>query len=150
MRRPIIGAAAVAAAVALVVAGRAESSRDVYSRNAEIARIQAIAHSGAAGPATAYRQSLGFGCLIYGTAKKPYGIDLCVDPEGRVVEAIDRRAAPVVHIGTLRFAPSDATNHEDVAAMVRLLRARDPKRYADVTSLPLGYDVGPMPFPAHP
>lgn len=150
MKRGIFLVAAVPVAAGLVVVGRAERRHDYRVRNAEIARIRAVAESGAAGLPTAYRTTPGFGCLIYGTKKKPFGIELCYDPAGRIVEAIDRRAAPIVHIATLRFVPSAATNRGNTNAILAILKQRQPKRYASFASLPLGGDEGPQPFPTKP
>lgn len=136
-----------AAAVVLVAVGRAERSHDLGRRNAEIRRIRALVDTNLGAHLNAYRTTPAFGCFLYGSKAEPFGIELCFDDSGRIVEAIDRRDPEHVHIATLRFDTGAATSKVDTTRLLALLKQRDPKRYGSVQSLPFGPDRGPIPFP---
>ena len=77
----------------LVAVGRWERSRHADEQNAGIARVRA-----AVGPLDSpdSRRRSGssrrFQCLLYSTRPQRFALELCVDRNGRVVEAIDRRS----------------------------------------------------------
>jgi hypothetical protein len=62
-----------------------------------------------------------FDCLLYGRSGVPYALELCVNDEGRLVEAIDRRSGDP-EIWSLRDDPSRSTIRLDRDEVDRLLR----------------------------
>lgn len=68
-----------------------------------------------------YRVLPGFDCLTYRRGTNPFALELCVDPAGRVVEAIDRRTS-TRRIWSLRFDPDASTVRVDRVEVDRLLR----------------------------
>ncbi|MGH2971493.1 MAG: hypothetical protein ACRDLE_05075 [Gaiellaceae bacterium] len=62
-----------------------------------------------------------FDCLTYRRGANPFALELCVDPAGRVIEAIDRRRE-VRRIWSLQFDPASSTDRVDSAEVGRLLR----------------------------
>ena len=77
-----------------------------------------------------YRVLPGFDCLVYRRGQNPFALELCVDPQGRVVETIDRRRYER-RISSLRYEPSASTLHVNRGEVDRLLR----KMGADMTAL---------------
>jgi hypothetical protein len=82
----------VVAAVLLVGIGRWEGSRHADAENSGIERV-----AQAVGPLDSpslhgFRMLSRFQCLVYRRGANRYALELCVDREGRVVEAIDRRS----------------------------------------------------------
>ena len=63
----------------------------------------------------------GLDCLLWGRNGFPYALELCFTPDGRVAEAIDRRAGGP-HIASLREDPGWATTRIDPELARRLLR----------------------------
>jgi len=63
----------------------------------------------------------GFDCLLWKRNGFPYALELCFTADGRVVEAIDRRAGGP-HIASLREDPGRATTRIDPELARRLLR----------------------------
>jgi hypothetical protein len=122
-RRWIAGAAAlVAVLVALIPIGRWEARRHARS---EIAGMRSVL--AAIGPfdnrsLDAYRQNFGtyFDCLLYKRGSNPFALEFCFDPQGRVVEAINRLGTSP-KIWSLREDPSASTIHVDRAALERLI-----------------------------
>ena len=68
-----------------------------------------------------FRVLAGFDCLIYERPRNDFALELCVDDEGRVVEAIDRRGAGDPKIWSLRDDPSSSDLRVDRVAVNRLL-----------------------------
>jgi hypothetical protein len=68
-----------------------------------------------------YRLLPEFSCLLYGRHGNPFALELCIDAEGRVVEAIDRRSGSP-RIASLREDPSAATVRVDRPEVDRLIR----------------------------
>jgi hypothetical protein len=60
-------------------------------------------------------------CLTYRRGANRYALELCVDPAGRVVEAIDRRR-DTRRIWSLTFDPASSTVRVDRGEVDRLLR----------------------------
>ena len=118
-------AAAAAALALLALAGRWERRDYVTETNRSIERVRA-----AVGPLDSprlmgYRVLPQLDCLAYRAGANPFALELCVDPAGRVVEAIDRRGG-VRRYYSLRPDPSDASVRLDssrVAALLRKMRA---------------------------
>jgi hypothetical protein len=68
-----------------------------------------------------FRVLAGFDCLLYERARDEFALELCVDDEGRVVEAIDRRGAGDPEIWSLRDDPDSSDVLLDRAVVNRLL-----------------------------
>jgi hypothetical protein len=115
--------AAVALLAALVVVGRWEARRHARDENARIARIRALVGPLDHPKPDAYRVNIGPGldCLLWGRNGFPYALELCFTSDGRVAEAIDRRAGGP-HIASLREDPGRATTRIDPKLARRLLR----------------------------
>jgi hypothetical protein len=140
---------AVVVASILVLVGRSESNTDVHATNSRIARIFGLVGGDLDARLNAYRPTPKFGCFLYRFGRSnPYGIEICVDEAGRVVETIDRRNG-AEHIASLRYEPSESTVHVDVTRLVAILHHRDPILYpASVRLLPLSSsDLGPIVLP---
>jgi hypothetical protein len=140
-----VSLAALALAVALVLVGRWESGR---SEDAEVARIEAIA--AAAGPLDGARlvgyRLAELDCLLYRVGREPYALELCFDPRGRLVEALDRRPAGDPRIGTLRYDPGAAPRTVPPARLLAVFRSLGALRKRDLVDglLPSGFaDTGP-------
>ncbi len=69
----------------------------------------------------AYRRLGYFDCLIYRRGAIRFALELCVDPQGRLVETIDRRSGEP-RISSLREEHDRATIRLDRAEVDRLLR----------------------------
>jgi len=69
---------------------------------------------------SAFRYLQSFQCLVYRRGSNPLALELCVDAEGRVVEAIDRRSGEP-RIWSLRDDPTRSTLRVDRAEVDRLL-----------------------------
>jgi hypothetical protein len=68
-----------------------------------------------------FRVLANFDCLLYERARDEFALELCVDDEGRVVEAIDRRGAGDPEIWSLRDDPDSSDVLLDRAVVNRLL-----------------------------
>jgi hypothetical protein len=121
-RNTIRAVALVGAGIALLaVAGRVEAARHARAENRDLRVIVA-----AIGPLDnpsldAYRVLSAFDCLLYKRAANPFALEVCVDDDGRVVEAIDRRGTEP-SVATLREDPSASTVRMDRAEVERLIR----------------------------
>jgi len=69
---------------------------------------------------SAFRYLQNFQCLAYRRSRNPLALELCVDAEGRVVEAIDRRSDEP-KIWSLRDDPTRSTLRVDRGEVDRLL-----------------------------
>ena len=146
-----VGAVVLVAAVAviLIAVGRSESATDVNATNARIRATFDLVSGDLAARLNAYRPTPMFGCFLYRFgARNPYGVEICVDERGKVVETIDRRNG-AEHISSLRYEPSKAATHVDISKLVTILHRRDPRRYpATLRLLPLSSaDLGPIVLP---
>jgi hypothetical protein len=113
--------AAVVAAAVLVVVGRHERSSQATREVRGFHIVQRLIGPLDSPTLSGYRVLPGFDCLTYRRGKNAFALELCVDPVGRVVEAIDRRHY-VRRIWSLRFQPSASTDHVDRAEVDRLLK----------------------------
>jgi hypothetical protein len=83
---------AVAAAVVLVTIGRLERGNAGDEANRGIAAVRALVGDPLApGRAEAYFQSGGATCFLYTVGARPFGVSLCYDDAGRLVESTDDR-----------------------------------------------------------
>ena len=115
-RRLVAAAAAALALLLLIPIGRWERERRADEENAGMRSI--LAEVGPLGSPTlrTYRHLVGFDCLVYTRGGHPFGLEICVDHEGRLIEAIDRRDSGDPTIWSLRDDP--------VRAQIRLDRGR--------------------------
>lgn len=101
------GASLVVLAVALVAVGRWEESR---SARDEMRKMRVVLS--AVGDLTR-RRPTGYrvgppDCLAYATPKNLYGLQICFDRSGRVIETVDRRPTQPKY-ASLAYAPSLST-----------------------------------------
>jgi hypothetical protein len=120
-RRLAVAVAAVVGLAALVVVGRHERSSHAASENRKIAEIRRLVGPLDSPSLDAFRLLPQFSCLLYERDGNRLAIELCVDAQGRVVEAIDRRRR-TPRIASLREDPSHASVRVDRAEVDRLLR----------------------------
>jgi hypothetical protein len=128
-RRLSIGVVVALACFVLVLVGRWERGERAEDQSAGIREIVA-----AVGPLddpslTAYRYFSSFQCLAYRRGRVRLALELCVDWNGRVVEAIDRRSGTLT-IRSLRDDPTRSTVRIDRCETDRLLiRMGVPRAY---------------------
>ena len=125
MRRaapPAIVVAVLLALGGLVLIGQSEGRRHAREENRGIAEIRALVGPLDSPSLDRYRLLPFFSCLLYKRQENPFALELCIDAEGHVVEAIDRRNRRTPRIYSLREEPSAATVRVDRAEVDRLLR----------------------------
>ena len=120
-RAAFAGAAALVAALVLVGIGRWEARRHADHENEGIARVVAEIGPLDASDLSGYRRLTIFDCLTYRRSANPFALELCVDGDGRVIEAFDRRRGEP-SIWSLREDPARATNRVSRPAVDALLR----------------------------
>jgi hypothetical protein len=87
-----VALAAAAGVVILVAVGMLERSHEQSYMRGGIGRVRAAIGPSLSRPGpTNYLYAAGRTCLLWAAAGRSYGLELCVDPRGRVVEAVDRR-----------------------------------------------------------
>lgn len=110
--------AGILGAVCIVLVGRWEQQR---SARTEMARMSIVLD--AVGPldrATATGYRLGEPrCLAYSTPQNRFGLQLCWDAVGRLVETVDRRGAQPVY-ASLNYQPSLSTMRFGAAQVDRM------------------------------
>lgn len=117
-----LAGAAVAFLLVLIPIGRWERTRHARDEVRGMRRVLA-----AVGPLDnptldAYRVGLvPFDCLVYKRGSNPYALELCIDPQGRLVETIDRRSG-TPRIWSLREDPTRSTIRVDLSEVETLLR----------------------------
>jgi hypothetical protein len=122
VRRPLAAAAVAIALLAVLVAvGRHEGSSHARDENRKLEDIRRLVGPLDSPSLDAFRLLPQFSCLLYKRDGNRFALELCVDAQGRVVEAIDRRER-TPRIASLREAPQDATVRVDRAEVDRLLR----------------------------
>ena len=146
----VVALALVALAVAAAV-GRWERQRNAGAQNREMAVVYRLATSdGLISPRLHfYRLFYEFDCLVYGQAGRPVAVsayELCFDPQGRLVETIDRRTSTPV-FGTLRTDPSLATLTVPVPRLLAALRALGAAKDDRLAGVSLHGSELPVGFP---
>jgi hypothetical protein len=120
-RRVRVVAVVVLAAALLVGVGRLEARRQADAQERGFRSVQRLIGPLDGPSLSGYRRLPGFDCLTYRRGTNPFALELCADPRGRVVEAIDRRT-DARHIWSLRFAHGESHVRIDEAQLRRLLR----------------------------
>jgi hypothetical protein len=124
-----IGVLVALVGVVLVLVGRWERSERAEEQSAGIGEIAATVGSLDDPTLTAYRYFEAFQCLAYRRGTVRLALELCVDWDGRVVEAIDRRSGSPT-IWSLRDDPTRSTVRVDRCETDRLLiRMGVPRGY---------------------
>jgi hypothetical protein len=128
-RRPGVRVAAavvasVLLALLLVATGRWEARRHAAEENDGIARLVAEIGRLDQPQLSGYRRHTIFDCLTYRRGANPFALELCMNGQGRVIEAIDRRRGDP-DVWSLRDDPARATNRVDRQLVDRLLRRMD-------------------------
>ena len=118
---PYLLVAAAVAAVALVVVGRWEQRHDARRQVHGMAGIAALVGPLGRHDLSGYRIFPAMDCLTYRRGSNALALELCFDPAGRIIEAIDRRRA-ARRIFSLRFDPTASTLRVDRSLVDRLLR----------------------------
>ena len=95
------------AALAIVAVGRAERTRHANRENDGIERVHAAVGDLDGSTLAGFRFATEFQCLIHRRGSRTFALELCVDWEGRVIEAIDRRGDQT-EIWSLREDPGRA------------------------------------------
>ena len=120
-RRPLLWALAGALVLlALVPLGRWERSRRADEQLEGMRSVVAAVGSLDSRSLSAFRRLTEFDCLLYERARNPFALEVCVDHEGRVIEAIDRRDDEP-RIWSLRDDRGRSTIRVDRAEVERLL-----------------------------
>jgi hypothetical protein len=93
VRRKTVVWVVVAAVVlaALVPLGRWERSRRADEQNRGMGVVAAAVGPLDSPSLSAFRDNQDFDCLLYERSGNPFALELCVDLQGRLIEAIDRR-----------------------------------------------------------
>lgn len=145
-------AALLLAAAAVTLLGRWEADRAVRREVREMRRVLAlVGPTLASRTPSAYRPAEEFACLDYRTSnEEPYGLELCFDAAGRLVETIDRQGSGI-RVSSLREQPEASTIRVGVDTVLRALRDTAPKQFpANVDELPIGGpDLGVIPRDPH-
>lgn len=107
------------ASVGLVLLGRWEEHHSARVENAGMEKVlRAVGPLKSAQP-TGFRIS-NPSCLAYSVPQNRYGLQLCFDPVGRLVETVDRRGAQPVY-ASLNYQPSLSTIRFPASFIARLL-----------------------------
>ena len=120
-RACVLIAVGVVVLAALVPVGRWEGSRNARGQVRGMERVRALIGPLDSSTLSGYRVLPGFDCLVYRRGRNPFALELCVDPQGRVVETINRRRYER-RISSLRYEPSASTLHVNRGEVDRLLR----------------------------
>lgn len=139
MRRRLltIGVVVALACIVLVLVGRWERGDRAEDQSAGMREVAAAVGSLDDPSLTAYRYFSKFQCLAYRRGTVRLALELCVDWDGRVVEAIDRRSGTPT-IWSLRDDPSRSNVRVDRCETDRLLMRM---------GVPRGYLVGSVCIP---
>ena len=116
-----LAAAALAVALVLVAVARWERGRHADEQNAGIAHVYREVGELDAPNLEGFRVLDDFQCLIYRANGRRFGLELCVDWDGRVVEAMDRRTE--TKIWSLREDAEHATVRVDRREFERVIDA---------------------------
>jgi hypothetical protein len=132
-----IGVVLALAGGLLVLVGRWERGQRADDQSAGMQEVAAAVGSLDSPSLTAYRYFAAFQCLAYRRGQVRLALELCVNWEGRVVEAIDRRSGTPT-IWSLRDDPTRSTVRIDRCMADRLLMRM---------GVPRGYLLGSVCIP---
>lgn len=122
MRRwALIGAGVVVAALVVVAIGRHERATERRYTLQGIANVRALIGNRIGKPDD-YRVGSGLSCLIYPDHGRVFALELCIDAQGRVVEAADRRGS-VSRFYTVVEEPAVADERLDPSFVVKKILA---------------------------
>jgi len=120
--------AAVVLAVLLVAVGRWERSRRAREQVDGMRTVLTAVGRLDNPTLKSFRVLVSFQCLLYERGGSPVALEVCFDPAGRLVEAIDRRGDEP-RIWSLRDDPTRSTIRVDRSEVDRLLeREGVPRR----------------------
>lgn len=120
--------AALLVLVGLVLVGRWERERRADEEVQGMRQVLAAVGPLDGPTLSAFRYFPQFQCLVYRRERNRFALELCVDAEGRVVEAIDRRSGEP-KIWSLRDDPTRSSLRVDRPEVDRLLvRMGIPRR----------------------
>jgi hypothetical protein len=109
------------AAIVVVLVGRWERQRSIDVQVRGMKRVERLVGPFDQPALSGYRRLPGLDCLVYRRGSNVFALELCFDPAGRLVEAIDRRHAER-HIYSLRYEPASSPVRVARAEVDRLLR----------------------------
>jgi hypothetical protein len=110
-----------AAAVLLVVIGRAEAGHHARVESRQMRAVVATIGQLDNSTLDAYRVLPIFDCLLYKRGANPFALEVCVARDGRVIETIDRRSGDP-RVASLREDPRASTVRVGRAEVERLIR----------------------------
>jgi hypothetical protein len=119
-RRLVLGGAVLVVLLALIPIGRWERSRHADHQDEGIARVRAAVGPLDSPTLKGFRFLGKFQCLVYARGANDFALEVCVDREGRVIEAIDRRTGDTKW-WSLREEPTLATVRVDRDEVKRLI-----------------------------
>ena len=120
----VVGAVVAAVLLGLLLVGvaRWERSHHADQENAGIERVYRAVGNLDGPTLEGFRFLDDFQCLIYRGGGRTFGLELCVDWQGRVIEGIDRRGDEV-QISSLREDPGRARVRVDRRQFERVIES---------------------------
>jgi len=119
-RAALLAAGSALLLLALIPIGRWEGSRHAAEETAQVREVLTAIGELDSPSLDAYRRLGWADCLLYRRGANPFALEVCVDAQGRVVEAIDRRSGEP-EIASLREDPTSSDVVVDRAEVDRLL-----------------------------
>lgn len=116
-----VAVAAVVVLIALVAVGRWERSHEVHNQAAGMRSILRLIGPLDNPTLAGFRVLPAFDCLTYARDRNALALEVCVDPAGHIVQAIDRRT-PHRRFWTLQFEPSVSPVRVSWPEVQRLVR----------------------------
>lgn len=130
-RVAVIAAGGIAALAALGAVGTWERERRADDQSQGIAAVLASVGRLDSPSLHGFRILVNFQCLVYERGRNEFALELCVDHDGRVVEAIDRLGGEPL-VWSVRDDPTRSNVRVDRATVERLLRRMNvPQRYLE-------------------
>jgi hypothetical protein len=120
LRRRVVLGGAVVAFLVLILVGRLERSSERDYNLDGIAMIRALVGNRISHPDD-YRVPTGLSCLLYPDHGRVFALELCIDSNGRIVEAVDRRGSVSVFY-TAVYEPPIARQRLSVALVSHLIK----------------------------
>ena len=120
-RAPFVAVASLLALAVLVALGSWERERRADRQSAGIRAVLSEVGTLDSGELRGFRIFVNFQCLVYERGRNDFALELCVDDDGRVVEAIDRRDG-TPEVWSLRDDRSRSQVRVDRREVNRLLR----------------------------